>query len=108
MARPMKVFAALDAEGVTTVRVLVRHDMETGLRKSKKDRSLIPAHFIQNIDVKHGDKTVLSAQWGAAVSKNPSLFCYFKGGVVGGEVTVSWYDNKGESGSKSSLITQAD
>jgi len=78
MARPMKVFAALDAEGVTTVRVLVRHDMETGLRKSKKDGSLIPAHFIQNIDVKHGDKTVLSAQWGAAVSKNPSLFCYFK------------------------------
>lgn len=104
MARPMKIFAVCDDSGLTTVRVLIRHDMETGFRK-KKDGTLVPAHFITNIDVRHGENLVLSAEWGGGVSKNPSLFCYFRGGAAGDSVEVSWVDNHGESNQKTAIIT---
>jgi sulfur-oxidizing protein SoxZ len=104
MARPMKIFAVCDDSGLTTVRVLIRHDMETGFRK-KKDGTIVPAHFITNVDVRHGENLVLSAEWGGGVSKNPSLFCYFRGGAAGDSVEVSWVDNHGESNQKTAIIT---
>ena len=72
MARPMRISAVCDDSGITTVRVLIRHDMETGFRK-KKDGTLVPAHFITNVEVHHGENQVLSAEWGGGISKNPSL-----------------------------------
>ena len=104
MARPMKIFAVCDESGLTTVRVLIRHNMETGFRKNK-DGSLVPAHFITNVEVRHGKNKVLTAEWGGGVSKNPSLFCYFRGGVPGESVEVSWIDNHGESDQKSAIIS---
>ncbi|MBA4739658.1 MAG: thiosulfate oxidation carrier complex protein SoxZ [Burkholderiales bacterium] len=104
MARPMKIFAVCDESGLTTVRVLIRHNMETGFRKNK-DGTLVPAHFITNVEVRHGKNKVLTAEWGGGVSKNPSLFCYFRGGVPGESVEVSWIDNHGESDQKSAIIS---
>ncbi|MDA0238306.1 MAG: thiosulfate oxidation carrier complex protein SoxZ [Proteobacteria bacterium] len=105
MARQMRIVAACDDSGLTTVQVLIRHDMETGFRKTK-DGTLVPAHFIKNVMVRHEGKTVLSAAWGGGVSKNPSLFCYFRGGVPGDNVEVSWLDNQGDSDKKSTTITK--
>ena len=104
MARPMKIFAVCDESGLTSVRVLIRHNMETGFRKNK-DGTLVPAHFITNVEVRHGKNKVLTAEWGGGVSKNPSLFCYFRGGVPGESVEVSWIDNHGESDQKSAIIS---
>ena len=104
MARPMKIYAVCDDSGLTTVKVLIRHDMETGFRKNK-DGSLVPAHFFTNVEVRHGENSVLSAEWGGGVSKNPSLFCYFRGGTAGDTVEVSWVDNGGESNQKTAIIT---
>ena len=42
MTRPMRIFATCNEKGLTTVRVLMRHDMETGFRK-KKDGTLVPS-----------------------------------------------------------------
>ena len=44
----------------------------------------------------HNGKTVLSAQWGPAVSKNPFLSFKFKGAQKGDKVQVNWIDNKGD------------
>ena len=66
---------------------------------------VVPAHFITNVDVRHGENLVLSAEWGGGVSKNPSLFCYFRGGAAGDSVEVSWVDNHGESNQKTAIIT---
>lgn len=104
MARPMKIYAVCDDGGITTVRVLIRHDMETGFRKGKDD-TLVPAHFITNVEIRHGENSVLNAEWGGGVSKNPSLFCYFRGGVPGDSVEVSWIDNHGESNQKKAIIS---
>jgi len=42
------------------------------------------------------NKTVLSAQWGPAVSKNPFLSFKFKGGAKGDKVIITWVDNRGD------------
>lgn len=86
---------------VTTVKALISHPMETGLRKDKKTGKPIPAHFIQELTIEHSGKNVLEALWGPAVSKNPYLFFKFKGAKAGDKVTISWVDNKGEKESES-------
>lgn len=103
MADPMKIRAA-EKDGVTTVRVLMAHEMETGQRKDASG-TLIPAWHITEIVAKAGGKTVLEAQWGAAISKNPYLQFAFKGGKKGEKVSVSWTDNKGDSRTDEATIS---
>ena len=95
MADPMRIRANVDAQGVTEVKVLMSHEMETGQRKDSSGK-LIPAHFIQEVTATHKGKSVLVAQWGPAVSKNPFMSFKFKGGAKGDKVAVTWVDNKGE------------
>ncbi|HTT10797.1 MAG TPA: thiosulfate oxidation carrier complex protein SoxZ [Burkholderiaceae bacterium] len=95
MPDPMRIRANVHADGVD-VRVLMSHEMETGQRKDA-DGSIVPAHFISNVTITHAGKTVLSAEWGPAVSKNPYLQFKFQGGSKGDEITVTWVDNKGET-----------
>ena len=94
MADPMKIRAAMAGDKVE-VKVLMSHEMETGQRKDTAG-NLVPAHFIQNVTATCNGKTVLSAQWGTAVSKNPFLEFNFKGGQKGEKIQVTWTDNKGD------------
>lgn len=103
MADPMRIRASMAGDKVE-VKVLMAHEMETGLRKDPKG-NLVPAHFIRNVTVTHNGKTVLSAQWGTSVSKNPFMHFRFKGGKPGEKVTISWVDNKGDSRSDESIIS---
>jgi sulfur-oxidizing protein SoxZ len=95
MANPMKLRAKADGD-VVEVKVLMSHIMETGQRKNQAGDP-IPAHFIQTVSVTCQDRTVLSAQWGPAVSANPFLSFKFKGGQKGDKIKVVWTDNKGDS-----------
>jgi len=95
MADPMKIRATL-AGDATEVKVLMNHEMETGQRKDGQGRT-IPAWFIQNVTATWNGRTVLSAQWGPAISKNPFLSFKFKGGAKGEKVQVTWVDTKGET-----------
>lgn len=92
--KTIKIRAKLKG-GVTTVKCLITHPMETGSRKDKKTKKLIPAHFIQEVVCKHGADTVLTANWSGGVSKNPYLSFKFEGGAKGDEISISWTDNKG-------------
>ncbi len=98
MAKSIKVRAKVKG-GVTVVKTLVSHPMETGLRKDKKTGKKIPAHFIQEVTCEHNGKNVLTALWGTAVSKNPYLSFKFKGANAGDTLKVSWVDNQGKSDS---------
>ncbi len=95
MGNPMKIRAA-NKDGVTEVKALISHDMETGQRKDANG-AVIPAHFITELTVKHNDKLVLASEFGTAISKNPYLAFKFKGGAKGDKVVVSWKDNKGDT-----------
>ena len=94
MADPMRI-RAVAKDGIVNVKVLMSHEMETGQRKDSAG-NVVPAHFIQNVTATYNGKTVLSAQWGTAISKNPFLEFNFKGGQKGDKIQVTWTDNKGD------------
>ena len=93
MADLMKIRARLK-DGVTEVKVLMIHPMETGRRKNELDE-IVPAHFIQLVTATLNGKTVLEAQWGTGIAKNPYLTFRLRGANVGDKIAVSWVDNQG-------------
>ncbi|MEO6984608.1 MAG: thiosulfate oxidation carrier complex protein SoxZ [Paralcaligenes sp.] len=101
-SRPMRI-RAVEKDGVTEVKVLMSHIMETGQRKGS-DGKIVPAHFIDLVEAKCNDKVVLTAQWGPAVSRDPFLSFKFKGGKKGDKIVISWKDNEGESRSDTTEI----
>ncbi len=83
--------------GMVDVKVLMKHPMETGLRKDK-DGNQIPPHFIQSVTATAGDAVVFSAEFNTSVSKDPYLaFAY--AGEKGSALTIAWSDNTGATDS---------
>ena len=105
MSDPMRIRAQMTGDKVD-VRVLMAHEMETGQRKDAAGK-IVPAHFIQSVTATCNGKTVLSAQWGPSVSKNPTLSFRFSGAKVGDKVIVTWVDNKGDKRTDEAAITAA-
>ncbi len=95
MPDPMRIRAQA-AGDKTTVRVLMSHEMETGLRKDAAGKT-IPAWFIQEVMAQLNGKPVFTAEWGPSVSKNPFLQFVVKGAKAGDKIAVTWRDNKGET-----------
>ncbi len=96
MAGDIKI-RAKTSNGVTTVKSLMSHEMETGLRKDKKTGEPIPAHFIQEVTAKWKDQVVMTAFWSGGVSKNPYLSFKFNGGEKGDTVEITWVDNQDQT-----------
>ncbi len=97
MASSIRVRAI--AKGDTTeVQTLIQHPMDSGFIKDENGE-FIPAHYIKELTFEHNGKPVFVANWGTAVSKDPYVKFAFQGGSKGGELKVSWIDNKGESDS---------
>lgn len=90
-------------DGVTEVKILMSHPMETGRRKGDFDE-VIPAHFIQLVTATLNGKTVLEAQWGTGISKNPYLTFRLRSAKVGDRIAVTWHDNKGVSNSIETVV----
>lgn len=103
MADPMRIRAQA-AGDKATVRVLMAHEMETGLRKDAAGK-LIPAWFIQEVSAQLNGKTVMTAQWGPSVAKNPFLQFNVKGAKAGDKIGVSWIDNKGDKRSDEAVVS---
>ncbi len=101
----MKMRAQLKGDFVE-VKVLMSHPMETGRRKDDFNQ-LIPAHFVQLLAATLNGKTVLEAQWGTGISKNPYLTFRLKGAKVGDVIEVTWHDNLGASAVQEIVVTEA-
>ena len=96
MAGSMRV-RAKEKDGIVTVKALITHPMETGLRKDS-DGNVVPAHFIQEVTATVGGEVVFTANWGTGVAKNPYLSFKYKG-AKGDLLTLGWTDNMGNSDS---------
>ena len=103
MADPMRIRAQV-AGDKATVRVLMSHEMETGQRKDAAGNT-IPAWHIQNVTAQHNGKTVMTAQWGPAVAKNPFLQFNVKGAKAGDKISVTWVDKKGDKRTDEAAVT---
>ncbi|NOY16580.1 MAG: thiosulfate oxidation carrier complex protein SoxZ [Gammaproteobacteria bacterium] len=88
----------------TEILVLVQHPMETGARKDKKTKKLIPAHFIQTMVFAINGKTVADVDMSTGVSKNPLIGIRVKNAKPGDKIDVSWKDNKGETGGAKTTV----
>ena len=103
MADPMRIRANLVGDKVE-VKVLMAHVMETGMRKAA-DGTLIPAIYIDKVTVSCNGKTVLSADWGPSVSKNPFLSFRFGGAAKGDKVSVTWTDTSGATRTDQTVVS---
>lgn len=79
---------------IVQFKTLIKHPMESGLRKNKETGEKIPAYNIESVVVEYGGKTVLSSIWTGAISKNPYFSFSLKANATG-DVHVTWKDNKG-------------
>ena len=84
--------------GVVTVKVLLRHPMETGSGKHPATGALLPRHFIREVVCEHNGSEVLAMDWGWGVAANPYISFDIKGGKVGDLVRLRWEDNRGLTG----------
>ena len=103
MSDPMRI--RVQAAGdKATVRVLMAHEMETGQRKDAAGK-IIPAWFIQEVTAQHNGKTVLTAQWGPSVAKNPFLQFNVKGAKAGDKISIAWIDNRGDRRTDEAVVS---
>jgi sulfur-oxidizing protein SoxZ len=91
-------------DGVTTVKSLISHVMESGQRKDSKTGEKIPAHHVTEVTAEHNGNKVMTANWGGGISKNPYLSFKFKGGASGDTIKISWVDNMGKGDSAEAPI----
>jgi sulfur-oxidizing protein SoxZ len=103
MADPMRIRAQV-AGDKATVRVLMAHEMETGQRKDAAGKT-IPAWHIQEVTAQLNGKTVMTAQWGPAVSKNPFMQFNVKGAKAGDKISVTWVDTKGDKRTDEAVVS---
>lgn len=85
--------------GIVNVKALIKHPMETGLRKDKVTGLKIPAYFITEVTCHRGDDLLFSSQWGPGVSKDPFISFTLKNIAKGEMLTVAYVDNKGKTDS---------
>ena len=95
MATQMKIRAQMQSN-VAEVKALINHPMESGFRKDESG-NVIPAHYIETVNVSLNDKPVFKANWGPAISRNPFLGCRLKGAKAGDKISITWVDNKGDT-----------
>lgn len=96
MDQPTIKMRVKEKDGAIWLRALIKHPMETGLRKDKETGKTIPPHYISDVLVESNGETVFSADWSTSISENPFLSIKFFGSE-GDRVRLSWKDNMGNS-----------
>ena len=103
MSDPMRIRAQSQAGGAV-VRVLMSHEMESGQRKDAVGKT-IPAWFINEVTAALNGQTVLTAQWGTGIAKNPFTQFTIKGAKAGDKVSIAWVDNRGDKRSDEAVVS---
>jgi sulfur-oxidizing protein SoxZ len=93
MAAPIRIRARVQ-HGVTHVQILMPHPMETGMRIDDAGR-LVPAHYITDVQVSIGERTVFSARMSMAMSRDPLISFRCRGAAPGERLRVAWTDSHG-------------
>lgn len=93
-----KIRVKRDGDGAS-VKMILKHPMETGARKDVATGKRIPQYFIQELRCEQNGELAFGANWGAGIAKNPYLSFRMREARPGDRVVVSWQDNLGEKGS---------
>ena len=103
MTKPIKIkIKAKEKAGVVSTKLLVKHPMESGLRKDKMGNK-IPINHLREVKVSYKGTTVFSADMGIGVSKDPFLAFSFAGNS-GEEIVVDVHDTNDSKGQVKAII----
>ena len=90
----VKVPKKAKAGDTITIKTLISHPMETGLRKDKKTGELIPRKIINKFTASFEGEEVISVDLDPAISANP--YIQFDMTVPGeGTIRFEWTDDDG-------------
>ena len=103
MSTPTRM-RAMTKDGVTDVRLLMTHPMDSGLRKDAAGKP-VAKHYITEVGATLNGRTVLSAKWSVAVSQDPFLWFRVRGAKPGDKLAVTWRDNTGDSRSDELVLS---
>ncbi len=95
--------AVQNNDGVTQVKILLRHPMETGQRRDGDDQP-IPINYIKSVWVEYKGKKVFSMAWGVSVSKDPTFAFKTTSVKKGDTATVFWQHHEGKIGQKDFVV----
>lgn len=98
-ATSMKMRARLLEESplgknITELKIIILHPMRTG-RSKNDDGQLMPAHFMQLMQVVLNGQVIVDAQTGTGISRNPYFTFYVASAKLGDVIAVNWQDNLG-------------
>lgn len=104
-ASSMKMRARPLEDGTVELKIIIVHPMRTG-RSKNDDGQLMPAHFMQLMQVLLNGKVIVDAQTGTGISRNPYFTFYVKEAKVGDVIAVNWQDNRGFEGHGQVTVSQ--
>jgi sulfur-oxidizing protein SoxZ len=89
---------------IVNVSFMVMHPMETGMRKDKDTKQIIPAEYINSVKYVYNGKVITTMNVWESLSTNPVFTTSMR--VDGeGELVVTYTDNKGDVNEQSTKIT---
>ncbi len=75
----------------TQAQLLISHPNNTGMQMDQLTHHYIRAHFVKDITVRYGDKTILSVETNISLSEDPSVHFYYVPDAPG-EISVEITD----------------
>lgn len=84
---------------VAEVKSLMKHPMETGLRKDADTGEIVPRHHITQVVFAHNDEPVLTVDCSTAVARDPFFQFSFRKASPGDRFSVRWIDTREETDS---------
>lgn len=88
---------------ILTIKTLISHKMETGLRKNKKTGKIIPRQIINKFIAQFNGVDVFTVDIDPSISANP-YFQFKMKAVESGEFEFKWLDDNGDVFSKKSKL----
>lgn len=86
-------------DGYSELKILIAHPMENGRNRDPQTGALIPALFINNLQVSLNQDTLFSADLGGSMAKNPFFTLRIAQLTSGDVIKVIWQDNQANSDS---------
>jgi sulfur-oxidizing protein SoxZ len=94
MAIPV-TFTVRPADGGVQVTIQFGIDTEAGQRLDRAGRPVKP-HFVEEVTIRHNERTVLTAYLGPAMARKPELSFRLDGARAGEALALAGRTNRGE------------
>ncbi|MEX0758358.1 MAG: quinoprotein dehydrogenase-associated SoxYZ-like carrier [Tistlia sp.] len=66
------------AEGLRRLQLLIGHPNYSGLQMDQLTRHFVPPHYVEDIEVSYGDRTLLTVEGAISLSEDPSIHFYYR------------------------------